>query len=156
MPAPTTTTTTTTTVAPPAPVDPTFLGRYTTGLGNTAGETVAFGDGKIFVTNTAGGGSVDVVSIADPAAPALVQRVSTAAYGLPNSVAVSNGLVAVAAEAAVKTDPGKVVFFDTDGTYLCSTRLVRELSLLTESGILTEAEREAARKLAFERSFIKN
>jgi adenosine deaminase len=51
----------------------------------------------------------------------------------------------------------KVPFtINTDGTYLCSTRLVRELSLLTESGILTEAEREAARKLAFERSFIKN
>jgi len=114
----TTTSTTTTTVAPPAPVDPTFLGRYTTGLGNTSGETVAFGDGKIFVTNAASGGSMDVVSVANPAAPSLVTRVSTATYGLPNSVAVNNGLVAVAVESAVKTDAGKVVFYDTSGAYI--------------------------------------
>jgi len=148
MPAPTTTTTTT--VAPPAPVDPTFLGRYTTGLGDTSGETVAFGGGKIFVTNTAGGGSVDVVSIADPAAPALVQRVSTAAYGLPNSVAVSNGLVAVAVEATVKTDPGKVVFFDTDGTYLSDVTVgaLPDMLTFTADGnrvlVANEAEPNAA------------
>ncbi len=151
MPAPTTTTTpTTTTVAPPAPVDPTFLGRYTTGLGNTSGETVAFGGGKIFVTNTAGGGSVDVVSIADPAAPALVQRVSTAAYGLPNSVAVNNGLVAVAVEAAVKTDPGKVVFYDIDGTYLSDVTVgaLPDMLTFTTDGnrvlVANEAEPNAA------------
>ncbi len=113
----TTSTSTTTTTAPPAPVAPTFLGRYTTGLGNTSGETVAFGDGKLFVTNTASGGSVDVVSLADPTAPTLITRIPTAP-GLPNSVAVSGGLVAVAVEDAVKTNPGKVLFFDTDGNPL--------------------------------------
>jgi YVTN family beta-propeller protein len=35
--------------------------------------------------------------------------------GAPNSVAVKNGLVAVAVEAAVKQDPGQVQFFDLDG-----------------------------------------
>jgi len=110
-------TTTTTTTAPPDPVSPTFVGRYTTGLGNTSGETVAFGDGKLFVTNTASGGSVDIVSLADPAAPTLITRVPTAP-GLPNSVAVNNGLVAVAVEDAVKTNAGKILFLDTDGNSL--------------------------------------
>lgn len=102
---------------PPAPVQPELVGRYTTGLGNTSGETVAHGDGKLFVTNTAGGGSVDVVDLTDPAAPNLLTRISTAP-ALPNSVAVNDGLVAVAVEAPVKTDPGKVLFFDTDGNPL--------------------------------------
>ncbi|MEL6347816.1 MAG: adenosine deaminase [Myxococcota bacterium] len=43
---------------------------------------------------------------------------------------------------------------NTDGTYLCSTSLRREFSLLEESDILTEAEAETARQLAFEASFI--
>ena len=113
----TTTSTTTSTIAPPAPVSPTFIGRYSTGLGNLSGETVAFGDGKLFVTNTGGGGSVDVVSASDPSAPTLITRIPTAP-GLPNSVAVNDGLVAVAVEDAVKTNPGKVLFFDTAGASL--------------------------------------
>jgi 2',3'-cyclic-nucleotide 2'-phosphodiesterase (5'-nucleotidase family) len=35
-----------------------------------------------------------------------------------NSVAVHDGLVAVAVQADPKTDPGSVVFFDTDGNYI--------------------------------------
>jgi DNA-binding beta-propeller fold protein YncE len=50
-------------------------------------------------------------------APSFITRIPTAP-GLPNSVAVNNGLVAVAVEDAVKTNPGKVLFFDTDGTSL--------------------------------------
>ncbi len=102
---------------PPEPVQPELIGRYTTGLGNTSGETVAHGDGKLFVTNTAGGGSIDVVDLSDPASPSLITRIPTAP-ALPNSVAVSNGLVAVAVEASTKTDPGQVLFFDTDGNPL--------------------------------------
>ena len=43
---------------------------------------------------------------------------------------------------------------NTDGTYLCSTSLQREFRLMTESGILTSEEAEAARKRAFTASFI--
>ena len=51
---------------------------------------------------------------------------------------------------------GKVRFtINTDGTYLCSTNLQRELSLLQESQILTADEAESARLLAFEASFIR-
>lgn len=102
---------------PPPPVEPEFIGRYTTGLGAGSGETVAFGDGKLFVTNSADGGSVDVVDLSDPAAPTFLTRISTAP-ALPNSVAVADGLVAVAVEDEVTTNPGKVLFFDTDGNPL--------------------------------------
>lgn len=115
---------------PPPPVNPVFLGRYTTGLGNGSAETVAHGDGKMFVTNTAGGGSLDVVSLADPTAPALIQRISTAP-GLPNSVAVADGLVALAVEAPTKTDPGEVRFFDTDGNPLGSVSVGALPDMLT-------------------------
>jgi len=43
---------------------------------------------------------------------------------------------------------------NTDGTYLCSTHLRREFDLLTDAGILSDAEAESARALAFEASFI--
>ncbi len=43
---------------------------------------------------------------------------------------------------------------NTDGTYLCSTNLQREFSLLQEAEILSVAELEAARSLAFDASFI--
>ena len=36
-------------------------------------------------------------------------------FGPPDSVAVNNGVVAVAVASAVKTNPGKVFFFDTAG-----------------------------------------
>ena len=111
---------------PPGPLTPDLLGRYTTGLGNTSGETVAFGGGKMYVTNTAGGGSVDVVSIADPALPVRTLRISTAAFGLPNSVAVKGNRMAVAVEAPVKTNPGKVLVFDLDG-FLLATATVGAL-----------------------------
>lgn len=116
--------------APPPPVNPVFLGRYATGLGPTSAETVAYGDGKMFVTNTAGGGSLDIVSLADPSSPSLIQRIPTAP-GLPNSVAVADGLVALAVEAPTKTDPGQVRFFDTDGNPLGSVTVGALPDMLT-------------------------
>jgi predicted extracellular nuclease len=47
-----------------------------------------------------------------------IRSIKSSAYGAgANSVAVSNGLVAIAVEATNKTDPGKVVFFKADGTF---------------------------------------
>lgn len=68
---------------------------------------------RLFVVN-AQAARIDVVSIANPAAPTLVGVIEVAAYGaVANSVAVRDGIIAVAVEAAVKSDPGKVVFFDS-------------------------------------------
>jgi len=76
-----------------------------------ASQRMFYSDG---VTNTLG-----IVSIANPAAPNEVAIVDLSPYGGgPNSVAVKNGIVAVAVQAVVKTDPGSVVFFDASGSLL--------------------------------------
>ena len=50
---------------------------------------------------------------------------------------------------------GKVPFtINTDGTYLCSTNLQREFSILQEAGVLSEEELPAIRAKAFEASFL--
>jgi adenosine deaminase len=51
-------------------------------------------------------------------------------------------------------DKGVRFTINTDGTYLCTTNLRREFSLLSESGILNAEESERARSLAFEASFL--
>ncbi|NOY25715.1 MAG: adenosine deaminase [Oligoflexia bacterium] len=51
-------------------------------------------------------------------------------------------------------DRGVRFTVNTDGTYLCSTSLRREFRLLAEAEILSLAELETARALAFEASFI--
>src|SRR5262245_44633883 len=62
---------------------------------------------------------VDILDIRDPANPTKVGHLDLAPYGkVVNSVAVQNGIVAVAVEATVKTDPGVVVFFDTGQQHL--------------------------------------
>lgn len=59
--------------------------------------------------------SVDVLNMANPAAITLVTSLKVEGYN-PNSVAVHSGLVAIALEdAANKTRPGLVAFFDATG-----------------------------------------
>ncbi|MCB0954987.1 MAG: choice-of-anchor I family protein [Ilumatobacteraceae bacterium] len=87
----------------------TYLGRYTVGglpSGETAAEIVAQEGARLYVMNVA---SLDIVNIGDPTNPVRIATIT-----LPNdptSVAVKNGLVAVAVPAAVDTDPGQVLFF---------------------------------------------
>lgn len=71
---------------------------------------------QLFVVNGHTSG-VDLLSLADPARPVLVKSVDLSAYGAgANSVAVSGGVIAVAVEAKTKTDAGRVVFLNADGT----------------------------------------
>lgn len=68
---------------------------------------------RAFVVNALSG-AVDVLDLRDPRAPTLVGQISTDAVlagSVVNSVAVSNGLVAVAIEAPVKTDPGRMALY---------------------------------------------
>jgi len=68
---------------------------------------------RLFITN---GNAVDIVDISDVDAPTLVSQIAVAGGGV-TSVAASNSLVAIAAEAAVVTDPGTIEIYDTDGNF---------------------------------------
>jgi 2',3'-cyclic-nucleotide 2'-phosphodiesterase / 3'-nucleotidase / 5'-nucleotidase len=95
----------------------TELGR-TPALGETQAEIAAYDadSERVFATN-AGANRLDIYDFSNPTAPTLEESIDLSPFGAgPNSVAVSEkGLVAVAVEADPKTDPGRVVFFDTDG-----------------------------------------
>lgn len=66
---------------------------------------------RLFVSNAAKG-QIDVYDLANPAAPRLVAMLDTRDLGpTVNSVAVHDGLVAVAVEAAPKTSPGSVALY---------------------------------------------
>ncbi len=96
-----------------------FLGRATT----SGAEIVAHDPGtqRMFVTT---GDGLDVLDISDPTNPtfAFFIDVPAAIAGFTadsvTSVAVKDGIVAVAVSADPETDPGRVAFFDADGTFL--------------------------------------
>jgi DNA-binding beta-propeller fold protein YncE len=107
---------------PPAAVEPTpnslsltFLGRYaapTTGVGGAEIPAWDATTRRLFVVNGAAG-SVDVLSLSNPAAPQKIGEIATATLGGPvNSVSAFGGIVALAVEAPVKTDNGTVQLFN--------------------------------------------
>lgn len=105
------------------PLELSFLGRYSTGTYDAGGTEIAAYDPaskRLFSVNGSTG-SVDIINVANPGNPTLVSSLSLAAYGAAaNSVAAKNGIIAIAVEAVVKQDPGKVVFIDANGTVLNS------------------------------------
>lgn len=109
-----------------APAELTFkdLGR-TPAAGPGGAEIAAYHapTKRAFVTN-ATANRLDIFDLSDPASPVPQPSVDLAPYGGgPNSVATSKvcgGLVAVAQEAGVKTDDGKVLLFTPDGTFIRS------------------------------------
>ena len=79
-----------------------------------AAEITAFdaASKRLFVVNGANG-TVDVLDLSNPAAPRRIDTLNVAAFGPGvNSVAVHDGLVALAVEAAPKTSPGTVAFYN--------------------------------------------
>jgi 2',3'-cyclic-nucleotide 2'-phosphodiesterase / 3'-nucleotidase / 5'-nucleotidase len=101
------------------PLTLSLLGR-TAALGEGGAEIAAFDprSDRAFATNAAAD-RLDVYDFSNPAAPVLLE--SVALPGGPNSVAVRrDGLVAVAVEAPVKTNPGTVQFLTVDGDPLGS------------------------------------
>lgn len=106
-------------------VDLTFLGRTTSsGTANEA-EIAAFDPqtNRVFTTN-ASDNAVDVYDFSNPAAPgAPIDSIALDPFGGGvNSVAVSDGVVAVAVEGATPQDTGSVQFFDTEGDRLGQAR----------------------------------
>ena len=101
------------------------LGTYNSGVfAQSAAEIPAYDPKtkRLFVVN-AQAGAVDVLNFTDPQNPVLIQTLTTEnilAGSKVNSVAISNGILAVAIEAAIKTDLGRAAFFSTDTLALIS------------------------------------
>nr|WP_204142013.1 choice-of-anchor I family protein [Halomicronema sp. CCY15110] len=98
-----------------------LLGTFATGVFDEgAAEINAFDptSDRLFVVNS-NAVTIDILDVSDPSAPTLINQIDATQFGAgANSVAVKNGIVAVAIENEVVTDPGKVVFFDADGNFL--------------------------------------
>ncbi|MBU0725032.1 MAG: choice-of-anchor I family protein [Alphaproteobacteria bacterium] len=96
---------------------------------STAGtaEIVAIdpASGRLF---SVGGGGVDVMA-GDTGA--ILFGIDTSAFGNATSVAVKNGVVAIAVAAADKTDPGTVRFYDTNGNFLRSATVGANPDMVT-------------------------
>lgn len=109
-----------------------FLGRYSTGqFGVSAAEIPAYDAGtkRVFVVNALSG-RVDVLDLSNPAQPVKVGEITAdgvLAGAVVNSVAVHKGLVALAIEAPVKTDPGRVALYRASNLSLLGSATVGAL-----------------------------
>jgi len=98
-----------------------LIGRYETGSFDEGAAEIAAYDAatqRLFFVN-AEANQVVALDLSDPTAPTEVFSIDMSPFGGGvNSVAVANGIMAVASEADPTQDPGTVVFFDTDGAML--------------------------------------
>lgn len=106
---------------PPITLKP--LGTYQAGGAGSA-EIVAYdaASRRLFVVNAATS-TVDILNVRDPRSPVKVATIDTAKFGSPNSVAVHDGLVAVAIESKPKTEVGRVALYDVKGNLLAAVRV---------------------------------
>ncbi|MFQ3616093.1 MAG: choice-of-anchor I family protein [Cyanobacteriota bacterium] len=85
---------------------------------------------RLFVV--AGTSALEVLDLSNPNAPTLVTTIDTSAFGIANSIAVKNGIVAVALENGnSKQAPGFVAFYDLDGNLLNSVTVGALPDMLT-------------------------
>ena len=95
-----------------------LVGRYSGGffdLTSTSTPHYDAGTKRLYVPRT-DVGRVLVLDISEPSRPKRALSIGTIEFGgLPSSVDVKNGIVAVALRRPIKTLPGAVVFFDVDG-----------------------------------------
>ena len=119
----------------PKQITLTAIGRYSAGPGIERAEIAAYDPAtrRIFSINPTLS-RVEVLDISDPSDPALISTILLG--GRPNSVAIHKGIVAVAVENAVKTDPGFVKFFDTNGTLLSTVTVgaLPDMLIFTPNG----------------------
>jgi hypothetical protein len=110
----------------PGQIQLTPLGSYASGKFDEGAAEIVAHDPQtqlLFVVN-AQSAEVDVLSILNPGAPAKVGSIDMEPYGgVANSVAVRDGIIAVAMENSVKTSPGKVVFFNRNLTFLAQVNV---------------------------------
>ncbi|MFC4309716.1 choice-of-anchor I family protein [Steroidobacter flavus] len=122
------------------------LGTYDAGEVGSA-EIVAFDAStqRLFLVN-AQTSTVDILDVRNPSSPTKVTTINTAVLGSPNSVAVRDGVVAVAIQSDPKTDPGHVAFYDTDGVLIKAVQVGALPDMITftpdGSSVLTANEGE--------------
>lgn len=106
---------------PPKGISLTPIGVYRTGIFDQGGSEIAAYDAatkRLFTVNLRDQ-RVDVIDISNPASPFLTLTIPITAWGSQaNSVAVRDGIIAIAVEANAKTDPGTVIFMDAFGGFL--------------------------------------
>jgi hypothetical protein len=103
--------------------------------GSAAAEIAAYDpiSMRLFSTNVAAS-SIDIFDLSNPRSPVLISTIALG--GIPNSVAVRDGLFAVATENPIKTEPGWVKFFNVNGALLSSVTVgaVPDMVTFTPNG----------------------
>jgi hypothetical protein len=95
-------------------------------------EIVAFdaASKRLFLVN-AETATVDILDVRNASQPTRISTINTSSLGSPNSVAVRDGVIAVAIESDPKTDPGHVAFYDIDGKLLKAVQVGALPDMLT-------------------------
>ncbi|WP_165764665.1 choice-of-anchor I family protein [Flavobacterium cyanobacteriorum] len=88
------------------------------GTNSSTCEIVVYdaGSQRLFTTSAVAG-FLDIINFSNPEAPTVVNSINMNPYGGVTSVAVKNGIVAVASPNANEQLEGSVVFFNTDGVF---------------------------------------
>ncbi len=96
-----------------------YIGSFDpSGNNSSSTEIVAYDSAtRRLFTTSAIAGFLDIIDFTDPTAPVSISSVDMNPYGGVTSVAVKNGLVAVASPNANEALDGSVVFFDTNGVF---------------------------------------
>jgi DNA-binding beta-propeller fold protein YncE len=108
------------------------LGTFAHGSFDQAGAEIGAYDPatkRAFVTNGARK-SIDVLNLINPSSPAFLFLIDLSPRSA-NSVAFRDGVLAIAVEAANRTDPGSVEFFDAFGNHLKSVPVGSEPDMIT-------------------------
>lgn len=97
-----------------------YIGSFDPSGSNTSTCEIVVHDAasqRLFTTSAVAG-FLDVINFSDPTNPTVITSIDMNVYGGVTSVAVKNGIVAVASPNTDETLNGSVVFFDTNGTFL--------------------------------------
>lgn len=97
-----------------------LLGSFSNGAeGTNSAEIVAYDSAsqKLVIANSIGK-KIDFINFSNPSSPSLITSIDVTALGNVNSVAVRNGIVAVALENLSAQSNGKILFYNTSGTLI--------------------------------------
>lgn len=97
-----------------------YIGSFDPSGANTASTEIVDYDptNKRLFTTSGTTSKLDIIDFSNPTAPSVWKTIDMAPYGGLTSVAVKNGIVAVASPNTNPQENGSVVFFDTDGNFL--------------------------------------